>query len=350
MYLKKKESRSLIRWIVYVTLVTFIFLLGATVCRLRYVCERVRELVRAVKRPLWISQENRIGQVREVRTGPKADISIVQAAGCQPSCWAEQYVQSIENSWLSTCTFPAPTLDPWPVSVWGQGTCHVPSGSGHLSSGWSCWKCRFQMWRARHSAQKTGSDNDILVIKQHMCVHIHRCIYNDTLHACQTPLPWKDVNLWEAALFSTFLLLSFRRIHPDHVFLLSPTHSKQAFHTPCVGERPAFRSRSKMSLTSISPVPVSTAGQLKQPLHFWILGDANRLPMRHKITPLHAQRRLKEMVGDSCGLFFFFLFKLLIFTKYFPSLGPLAIQFLLPEIFYFHYSFPQDSASDIFLK
>ena len=95
-----------------------------------------------------------------------------------------------------------------------------------------------------HSALQIGPDDEILPWKSnsaHTHRHTHTHTYNGSLQICQKPVPWTNDDLWEAAPFPAFLLLCFRRINPDHVFLLSLTHSKQTFCFPCTGERSSLK-------------------------------------------------------------------------------------------------------------
>ena len=93
-----------------------------------------------------------------------------------------------------------------------------------------------------HSALQIGPDDETLPWKSNSArARTHTHTYNGSLQICQKPVPWTNDDLWEAAPFPAFLLLCFRRINPDHVFLLSLTHSKQTFCFPCTGERSSLK-------------------------------------------------------------------------------------------------------------
>lgn len=109
----------------------------------------------------------------------------------------------------------------------------MPGHAGDTAS-----RCR----KHKDSAFPTGLDNEFLLWKSNNAhADTHRHTHTGTLHICQKSFPWTNDDLWEAALFLAFLLFYFRRIYPDHVFLLSLTHSEQAFCIPCAGERSSLK-------------------------------------------------------------------------------------------------------------
>lgn len=135
-------------------------------------------------------------------------------------------------------------------------------------------------------------------------------MHNGSLRICQKPFPWTNDDLWEAALFPASLLLCFRRIYSDHVFLLSLTHSKQAFCIPCAGERSSFKKERKKGKrkSELNPllswaargqvishtleVPGSAPGQPEQPSPRPDSEACQQISHVPQNTQLQAQRKL----------------------------------------------------------
>lgn len=179
----------------------------------------------------------------------------------------------------------------------------------------------------KYSALQRGPNGTILPWKSNThpharsrtCTHTH---IHGTLNNCQKPFPWTNDDLWEAALFPAFLLLYFRSLYPDHVFLLSLTHSKQAFCFPCTGERSSLQKEEEIKKKENAspsahvfpgcleerslfthwepwglPPPHPHPGSLKSCSHGQMLRCANRHPVFHRNTPLQARRKLEGMKG-----------------------------------------------------